>query len=157
MTLRPKSVNEGAVMTKLDADLVEQLAAGGEPVFDTWSRETAEVWVRARFRCEYCDASFLENHRAYRTGQVDHILPKSRFGEPNTTLGLALACSYCNSVKSAGVYGSEEEQSRLQAGDSRARVGLIERVRQDLATRRAKSDIDVAALATWLTRDWSIR
>lgn len=115
-------------------------------MFDRWSKETAAVWVRAGFRCEYCDCDLLADHSKYRLADVDHILPKSRFGEPSSTLGLALCCRYCNLLKLTDVVGDEEQWRLLQSGDDEARTVLIAAFRELLTKKRAVYDEKIRRL-----------
>ncbi len=53
------------------------------------------VRARARFRCEYCQAS--ERQSGQRC-QIDHIIPRVQGGK-NEPDNLCLACAACNSLK----------------------------------------------------------
>jgi hypothetical protein len=56
---------------------------------------------RANRRCEYCLCTLDVSTEPF---EIDHIIPTAR-GGPSTLDNLALACSGCNSAKSAQVDG----------------------------------------------------
>jgi hypothetical protein len=133
-------------------ELIEHLVEGSAPVFDVWSRDTAAIWIRAGFKCEYCDRHMLERHELYRFAEVEHILPKSRFGEPNSDVGMALTCRYCNLLKRAEIVGDVVTHRRLMEGSVEARAALIAAYRERIRTKREDYDRKLVALHEMIRR-----
>lgn len=64
-----------------------------------WSHETLALWIRARFKCEYCGRDLLASvDDYYYNEQQDHIVPKSKGGWEGAD-NLAIACKTCNFLK----------------------------------------------------------
>lgn len=63
-----------------------------------YTRRDAIVFVRAKGRCEYCDAELIHNRITWDAVQFDHIVPKSKGGDESEE-NLALACKPCNNQK----------------------------------------------------------
>ena len=60
-----------------------------------WPESSAQLCIRARFKCEYCDLDFLESPVAYKQIQFDHIVPRRAKG-PDSDENLAVVCRTCN-------------------------------------------------------------
>lgn len=119
-----------------------------------FSVNTARIWVRAKFRCEYCDESLLDGPIAYGAYQYDHLLPLSKYPKNKflaidlSTLwgsrrytdeelrNLALSCSRCNRTKSNF---DANRTSKAYSGQgtlsNNARAQLIAVVRKKLKPR----------------------
>ena len=63
---------------------------------DIWSKQTAEVWLRAKFHCEYCGKCALASVDNYIDMQIEHIEPKAKGGDKKNIENLALSCQQCN-------------------------------------------------------------
>ena len=62
---------------------------------------TANAYVRALGRCEYCDRDLVFDRLGYACGQIDHLLPRWIYpyeiaGHPQN---FVLSCSLCNGIK----------------------------------------------------------
>lgn len=73
------------------SDVVKLLVATGK-----WSEGTARLSERAGHRCEYCGLDFFASVANYKSIQVDHIVPVSKGGDPDSIANKALACRTCN-------------------------------------------------------------
>ncbi|MBL8618279.1 MAG: HNH endonuclease [Deltaproteobacteria bacterium] len=73
------------------SDVVQRLVATGK-----WSEETAWLSERAGHRCEYCGLDLFASVANYKSFQVDHIVPVSKGGDPNSRDNKAVACRTCN-------------------------------------------------------------
>ncbi len=73
------------------SDVAKRLVATGK-----WSEETAWLSVRAGHRCEYCGLDFFASVANYKSFQLDHIVPVSKGGDPNSRDNKAVACWTCN-------------------------------------------------------------
>ena len=114
----------------------------------SFSRNSARIWIRAGFRCEYCGLHLLEHMSSFYSFQYDHILPSSKYpANPYVKIHtrelfgarlftdeemriFALSCRLCNSIKSAydpnkaiGVYPGEGPL------DETVRTALVDNVR----------------------------
>ena len=104
-------------------------------------KEGTDIWARANFCCEYCDADLLKTHEAFELAQSDHILSQRDYPElRNCSENYALACGLCHKVKRTwdantgnaiyvrGTGGLAEEQRRE----------LVQRCRIYVAQERKK-------------------
>lgn len=105
----------------MSESLISEMIKFGYP------KEDAFVFVRAKGRCEYCDAELMHDRIAFDSVQFDHITPKSK-GGGNSADNIALACKVCNTAKS----------TYLPAGDSREE--RIQDTKRHLGERRAHAD-----------------
>ncbi len=64
-----------------------------------FSEVHAEVYLRAKGKCEYCGVDLIRDRMAFAGIQIDHILPVSSGGTSGQD-NLALSCTICNSIKS---------------------------------------------------------
>ena len=62
---------------------------------DKWSEGSAQICLKAKFRCEYCCKNFLDSVDNYKDIHIEHIEPKSK-GGPSTPENMALSCKHCN-------------------------------------------------------------
>jgi hypothetical protein len=97
------------------SDVVQRLVATGK-----WSEETAWLSERAGHRCEYCGLDLFASVANYKSFQVDHIVPVSKGGDPNSRDNKAVACRTCNfNLKSRwnprNVCGSDERDVLIAA------------------------------------------
>lgn len=102
---------------------------------------TATAWVRSRGRCEYCKQDLLNNRLGYAVGQIDHLLPKSKYPQyEHNSDNLILTCSSCNGVKHDfdPISPSENDEEMLK----NHRQELIDRVRQYLRVKFQQYDKD---------------
>jgi hypothetical protein len=107
-----------------DQQLVDELLAltRGQPADyrkrHAFSVNSARLWVRARFSCEYCEHRLLDTVLEYQSFNYDHVLPRTRY-QSHPVLGLptsalfdpghtfsdedllffALSCCLCNRIK----------------------------------------------------------
>ncbi len=73
------------------SDIPEKLAATGK-----WHINTAWLSERAGHKCEYCGLDFFDSVANYKSFQVDHIVPTSKGGDPDSNDNKAVACKTCN-------------------------------------------------------------
>ena len=144
-----------------DSDLLERmlrLTDGRSRQFknrQAYSSNSARIWIRAGFKCEYCDQPFTDSFIAYRSYEYDHLLPRSRYsGNPLIDIksrdlwsskifteeelrNYALSCAHCNSLKSdfdpnaeASVYPGEgpisQEARELLIQEVRNKIGPLQ-------------------------------
>ena len=69
----------------------------------------AQVWERARSRCEYC---LLPARYTEAPFQIDHIIAKKHGGE-TIAANLALSCYFCNSYKGPNIASLDPDSGRL--------------------------------------------
>ena len=78
------------------------------------------VFVRAKYRCEYCQC---RTDTALETFEIDHILPIVLGGGVDDLTNLALACRGCNSRKAMKIW--------IDEADSEQRIPLFNPRKQD--------------------------
>ena len=75
---------------KKDNKIIETLVE-----LEGFGKRSAEIGVRAGFKCEYCDKDLLASPDAYKGWQEDHIIPLSSGGK-DISDNIALSCRECN-------------------------------------------------------------
>lgn len=110
-----------------DSEIVDKLVATKH-----WSREAAQIVVRAKFKCEYCDAPIFGSVDSYIWDR-DHIVPTSA-GGPHTFENWAASCFQCNRwFKAKFNPGSDP-----RLGPDATREQRIEIVRTHVAAQRSE-------------------
>ena len=128
-------------------------------------RLRSEVFQRARYRCEYCQAQLS----IVMDLEVDHIIPVSRGGS-TTADNLCLACRSCNAYKLDFVSGLDPESGveaalynpRMQIWSehfrwdkSRTRLsGMTVPGRATIARLHINRDNAVNARSRWIDAGW---
>lgn len=103
-----------------------------ELVAQTWDPSTIEVWVRAKFRCEYCNKALSESSDEYFYGaHVDHVVP----GAGNALTNLALACRACNFIKRKQTFAASEFPPTTAEG----RTEIIKKASEYITGIRARN------------------
>ncbi|MDF1762997.1 MAG: HNH endonuclease [Oleibacter sp.] len=73
------------------SDIPNLLAKTGK-----WHVNTAWLSQRAGHKCEYCGLDFFASVSSYKSFQIDHIVPVSKGGDPDSNDNKAVACKTCN-------------------------------------------------------------
>lgn len=73
------------------------------------ARLEAQVWRRARSRCEYCGFPAAFTRVPF---QIDHIIAEKHRG-PTTLDNLALSCFFCNSFKGPNLAGVDPRTGKV--------------------------------------------
>lgn len=148
----------GGQKREMDTTIPEPLSPeAARPIIDhlleqrVISVEGVEIWVRSRFRCEYCGADLLRNPQVYGMAESDHILPVSKYPAlANDLNNYAHTCGLCNRLKrnwdpadgdpAFSSVGDRltTEQRRSLIGRCREHLGpMIERKASEIATIRS--------------------
>ncbi len=104
------------------SDVSENLAKTGK-----WHVNTAWLFERAGYKCEYCDLDFLGSVANYKSFQIDHIIPLSKGGE-DINDNKAVSCKTCN-------WDLKSRWNPAVVCDSRDRSVLVDTVRQHVKER----------------------
>jgi hypothetical protein len=102
------------------------------------SPSSGSLGERAGFKCEYCGRDSLGPVNDYKDWQEDHIIPKSKFQDPNDESinsfeNLAVSCRNCN------FNWNRKWDPRLICGENANREELINAVRKYVAERKTKA------------------
>ena len=68
-----------------------------------------QVWLRAKFRCEYCHFPHTFAEYPFHT---DHIIARKHRGK-STAENLALACFFCSTCKGSNIAGLDPLTEKL--------------------------------------------
>jgi 5-methylcytosine-specific restriction endonuclease McrA len=130
---RPRHVTLGHKAEPM-SDVIKRLVATGK-----WSEGTARLSERAGHRCEYCGLDFFASVVNYKSIQVDHIVPVSKGGDPDSIDNKALACRTCN-------FDLKSRWNPKDACSSDDRDALIAAVREYIKGREQHYDKEVALM-----------
>ena len=65
-----------------------------------WAKPIAVAFAWAGGRCEYCGCDLLHDRLGYAVGELDHLLPKSKYKDlANCSDNWVLSCKLCNTIK----------------------------------------------------------
>lgn len=87
------------------ADQLWKCYLSGKPhLKQTGDRRHIELWIRHKYRCEYCGEPLLSDLIRFYSAQLDHLLPKAKY--PDETIkdnpdNWVLSCYTCNQIKRA--------------------------------------------------------
>ena len=100
-----------------------------------WYPSTADVAVRAGFRCEYCGRDFLASVDDYESFQIDHVVPKSKCPRDsvNELDNLALACKPCNFFKRAVMPEGSSREDKVRWAARYIQGRRLERLKEVVA------------------------
>lgn len=110
-------------------DLVERFVATGK-----WFPLTARLFIRARYKCQYCGFDLLGSVDALKLMEVDHIVPPSKGGSREDISNLVIACTHCNR------HLKRSWDPRTAAGPTADREQLIAAVRTYVSELREKRE-----------------
>jgi 5-methylcytosine-specific restriction endonuclease McrA len=105
--------------------VVQELIKSGR-----WSRQAAELLVRAGYKCEYCGLEFLASAVNYKQWQEDHLVPKAQGGDDGFE-NMVASCRSCN-VDFKARWNPEKH-----AEPDATRATLIEITRAHIRERKA--------------------
>ena len=124
----------------MSSDAIVQLLVGT----GKWSAEAVRMGLRSGFRCEYCDADLLASVDAYKSWQLDHIVPTSA-GGPDEFSNWAVSCHTCNFCL------KRKWDPRSSVGEA-DRGGLILAVRKYVYRERTRILAELADIRSSLVR-----
>ncbi|MCY4057456.1 MAG: HNH endonuclease [Gammaproteobacteria bacterium] len=94
-------------------------------------------FIRERGKCGYCGRDLIRDRLAYAVGQVDHLLPKGKYGKlANEPDNWVLCCRLCNETKGQRVPDTvpkDQDEAKKLVTDPELRERLIEAIRNDNA------------------------
>lgn len=118
-----------------DEDIVREITTNRD-----WSESTARVYLRAKFRCEYCDLNFLESPVNFKQIEVDHIVPRSAGGTESEE-NLAAVCRTCN-VRWKSRWNPRKQVTSQVA----TRADLVSACREYVRERPKKTSEEIARI-----------
>lgn len=99
-----------------------------------WSKEGAQILIRAGYKCEYCGLDFFASPNNYRLWHLDHIVPV-KHGGSDVFDNYAASCYPCNSVYKNQWY------PRGKTGTDAPRDELIAATKEYIAQQRKADEV----------------
>ena len=105
-----------------------------------WSDEAFAAWQSQDFRCAYCGLDLIQTIDAYKLGEIEHILPQSKYHEiADSPSNQTVACRISNFIKRCWDPNKDGGPPLYSGGavlSDQVRAELLERTRLYIARLR---------------------
>ncbi len=106
-----------------------------------YDNNTAKLYIESKGKCTYCGTDLFFNLLTYYSGDMEHILPKSKYPElKQNDLNYVVSCRVCNQSKGRKNFLTKDEEKNPIAMLTEHREELINRIKEYIKTKKQEKE-----------------